>query len=91
MLGNFTVGVDGTQHFVQWQLPTLLSAGADRRVAPRGSAALAAAAPPAGVTAQAYPELFHEIFNEPDRAQVLARLKKWLNLLPPTNPVRSLS
>ena len=63
----------------QWRTPTLLLwAGADRCVAPRGSAALAAAAPPAVLSAQAYPELFHEIFNEPERAQVLARLTSWL-------------
>ena len=63
----------------QWRTPTLLLwAGADRCVAPRGSAALAAAAPPAVLSTQAYPELFHEIFNEPERAQVLARLTSWL-------------
>ena len=79
-------------HAPQWQLPTLLLwAGADRCVAPRGSAAFAAAAPPAVVASQAYPELFHEIFNEPERAQVLARLTQWLKLLPPTKPVRNLS
>ena len=78
-------------HAPQWQLPTLLLwAGADRCVAPRGSAAFAAAAPPAVAASQAYPELFHEIFNEPERAQVLARLTQWLKLLPPTKPVRSL-
>ena len=72
----------------QWRVPTLLLwAGADRCVAPRGSAAFAAAAPPAWVASQAYPELFHEIFNEPERAQVLSRLTQWLNLLPPT-PLR---
>jgi len=62
-----------------WQTPTLLMwAGADRCVAPHGSAALAAAAPPAVLSAQAYPGLFHEIFNEPESAQVLARLTTWL-------------
>ena len=63
----------------QWRTPTLLLwAGADRCVAPRGSAALAAAAPPAVLSTQEYPGLFHEIFNEPERAQVLARLTSWL-------------
>lgn len=62
-----------------WRTPTLLLwAGADRCVSPRGSAALAAAAPPAVLSAQAYPGLFHEIFNEPESAQVLARLTSWL-------------
>ena len=67
----------------RWRLPTLLMwAGADRCVAPVGSAAFAAAAPPTVLTAQAYPELFHEIFNEPERAQVLARLGHWLDRFP---------
>jgi len=71
----------------QWQTPTLLLwAGADRCVAPRGSAALAAAAPPAVLTAQAYPELFHEIFNEPEREQVLKRLNTWLQRFPLPRP-----
>ena len=58
-----------------WRTPTLLLwAGADRCVAPRGSAAFAAAAPRAVVEAQVFAPLFHEIFNEPERAEVLARL-----------------
>jgi len=62
-----------------WKLPTLLMwAGADRCVAPAGSAGFAAAAPPGVVTAQAFPGLFHEIFNEPEREQVIARLLAWL-------------
>jgi len=63
----------------RWTLPTLLLwAGADRAVAPAGSAAFAAAAPPAVVTAQVFPTLFHEIFNEPERAEVLDHLTRWL-------------
>jgi alpha-beta hydrolase superfamily lysophospholipase len=62
-----------------WRLPTLLLwAGADRCVAPAGSAAFAAAAPPAVVQAEAFAGLYHEIFNEPERAQVQARLARWL-------------
>jgi alpha-beta hydrolase superfamily lysophospholipase len=53
---------------------------------PAGSAAFAAAAPPAVLSAQAYPEMFHEIFNEPERAQVLARLNAWLDRFPPPTP-----
>ncbi len=63
----------------QWALPTLLLwAGADRCVRPEGSAAFAAAAPPAVLTAQAFPALFHEIFNEPEREQVFSHLHGWL-------------
>ncbi len=63
----------------RWQVPTMLMwAGADRCVAPAGSAAFAAAAPAACVQARPWPGLFHEIFNEPERTQVLAQLTDWL-------------
>jgi alpha-beta hydrolase superfamily lysophospholipase len=63
----------------QWRVPTLLLwAGADRCVAPRGSAAFAAAAPAPVLTAQEFPGLAHEIFNEPERDEVLAQLTRWL-------------
>ena len=62
-----------------WTVPTLLLyAGADRCVAPAGSAAFAAAAPKHAVTTQAFPALFHEIFNEPEQAEVLAALTRWV-------------
>jgi len=64
----------------RWKLPTLLMwAGADRCVAPAGSAAFAAAAPPGVVNAREWPGLFHEIFNEPERAEVTTRLLQWLS------------
>ncbi|MGE4051398.1 MAG: alpha/beta hydrolase, partial [Piscinibacter sp.] len=63
----------------RWRVPTLLMwAGADRCVAPRGSAAFAAAAPAAVLQAQAFEGLAHEIFNEPERAQVIERLGAWI-------------
>lgn len=63
----------------RWRVPTLLMwAGADRCVAPAGSAAFAAAAPPAVVQPHRFDGLAHEIFNEPERAAVLARLTRWL-------------
>ncbi len=62
-----------------WRVKTLLLyAGADRCVAPAGSAAFAAAAPPI-VTAREFPTLFHEIFNEPERATVFDALQTWLD------------
>jgi len=62
-----------------WTTPTLLMwAGADRCVAPAGSAAFAAAAPRAVVTAREWPGLYHEIFNEPEQEAVLAALADWL-------------
>ena len=63
----------------QWTLPTLLLyAGSDRCVAPAGSAAFAQAAPQAIVAAREFKPLFHEIFNEPEQAEVFAALAEWL-------------
>ena len=63
----------------RWRTPTLLLwGGADRCVAPRGSAAFAAAAPAQVLTARAFPTLFHEVFNEPERDAVRAELLAWL-------------
>jgi alpha-beta hydrolase superfamily lysophospholipase len=63
----------------RWKLPTLLMwAGADRCVAPAGSAAFAAAAPAAVLQHRCFDGLAHEIFNEPERAEVLAHLAGWL-------------
>ena len=67
------------QRAAAWRMPTLLLwAGADRCVAPAGSAAFASTAPAAVLTAQAFPGLYHELFNEPEREQVLGHLLRWL-------------
>ncbi len=67
----------------RWPLPTLLLyAGADRCVAPAGSAAFAAAVPAGQLTHQAFASMYHEIFNEPDSAPVFAALEAWLAALP---------
>lgn len=68
----------------QWNTPTLLLyAGADKLVNPAGSRAFAAAAAANGaarlVTAHCFDELYHELFNELDRAPVFASLKAWLD------------
>ncbi len=63
----------------RWRLRTLLMwAGADRCVAPRGSEAFAAAAPANVVATRPWPALFHELFNEPEKAEVLRVLTDWL-------------
>src|SRR5471032_995161 len=63
----------------RWTTPTLLMwAGADRCVAPRGSAAFAAGAPKNVVTQREWPGLFHEIFNEPEQDVVLTAMTDWL-------------
>jgi len=71
-----------------WRVPTLLMwAGADRCVAPAGSAAFAAATPTAVVAARCFDGLAHELFNEPEQAQVLAHLTGWLaRLSEPRSP-----
>jgi alpha-beta hydrolase superfamily lysophospholipase len=64
----------------RWRTPTLLMwAGADRCVAPRGSAQFAAAAPTAVVQSHRFDDLFHEILNEPERDLVLGHLVEWLD------------
>jgi len=72
----------------RWKTPTLLMwAGADRCVAPAGSAAFAAAAPRDVVAVREWPGLFHEIFNEPEQGQVLDALADWLQAhVPETIP-----
>ena len=73
------------QRAAQWNLPTLLLyAGADRCVAPRGSAEFATAAPAAILRSRRFDSLFHEIFNEPEQAQVLDELLAWLDHRYPT-------
>lgn len=63
----------------RWGLPTLLMfAGQDRCVRPAGSRAFAAAAPPSVVTQREFAPLFHEIFNEPEQAEVFAVMQAWL-------------
>jgi alpha-beta hydrolase superfamily lysophospholipase len=62
-----------------WRVPTLLMwAGADRCVAPSGSAAFAASAPRELVASRVFDGLYHEIFNEPERGEVVRTLLEWL-------------
>jgi alpha-beta hydrolase superfamily lysophospholipase len=80
-LARFIVeaGAQVRAHAAAWRTPTLLLwAGADRIVAPRGSAAFAAAAPADTLHAHCFADLAHEIFNEPERAEVVAELLRWL-------------
>jgi alpha-beta hydrolase superfamily lysophospholipase len=63
----------------RWRLPTLLLwAGSDRCVAPRGSRAFADAAPRELLEAHCFEPLYHELFNEPEKLQVLDVLVPWL-------------
>jgi len=76
-------GTDVLAAAPRWAVPTLLMwAGADRCVAPQGSARFAATTPARVLTAREWPGMAHEIFNEPEKAQVLAALTSWLGTVP---------
>lgn len=65
--------------FGELTLPTLIMHGTDDQLASvDGSRALERAAVNADVTAHYYDGLYHEIFNEPEREQVLADLVTWI-------------
>ena len=62
-----------------WPTPTLLVyAGTDKLVDPAASDAFAQRAPRDRVSAQRYEAMYHEVFNDPEREQVLATLTQWL-------------
>jgi alpha-beta hydrolase superfamily lysophospholipase len=63
----------------QWPVPTLLLyAGQDRLVNAQATADFVDAAPQAMVQASCFEAMYHEIFNDPYRAQVFTALKRWL-------------
>lgn len=57
----------------------LMQSGADRLVDPEGSRRWAAQAPDRWLEYVEWPEFFHEMFNEPQRAQVFERMATWLD------------
>ena len=66
----------------RWAVPTLLLfGGSDRCVEPEGSHRFARAAPNTALTSHCYPALFHEVFHEPEKAEVLSALAVWLDTL----------
>jgi alpha-beta hydrolase superfamily lysophospholipase len=66
----------------KWFTPTLLLyAGQDALVSPAGSRAFAAAAPAHSVQSRCFEPMYHEIFNDPDRAQVFEHMASWLKLM----------
>ena len=63
------------------RLPLLILHGTGDELAdPSGSRMLEARAGSSDVTARYYPGLYHEIFNEPERGEVLTDLKAWLDV-----------
>jgi alpha-beta hydrolase superfamily lysophospholipase len=68
------------RHAADWTVPTLLMyAGADSLVDPSGSRRFAAATPPEVLQAHCFEDLYHELFNEANRFEVLNHLRGWLN------------
>jgi alpha-beta hydrolase superfamily lysophospholipase len=66
----------------KWFTPTLLLyAGLDTLVSPEGSRMFAAAAPASSVQSHCFKRMYHEIFNDPDRAQVFEQMAAWLKRL----------
>ncbi len=60
-------------------LPLLIvQGGADRLVSPSGAQMLYERVGSPDKTLRVYPELYHEVFNEPERAQVLNDVAQWL-------------
>lgn len=55
----------------------LLHGGCDRMTSPEGSRLLAQQLGAADRTLRVYPQLYHEIFNEPERDQVIGDLLAW--------------
>ncbi len=68
------------QQAADWQTPALLIyAGQDRCVNPQGSDQFAKAAPPQWLQSHCYNVMYHEIFNDPEKQQVFARMVAWLD------------
>ncbi len=63
-----------------WQTPTLLLyAGQDQLVLPQASAEFARLAPSGVVQSHCFNVMYHEIFNDPEKASVIAKLLAWLD------------
>jgi alpha-beta hydrolase superfamily lysophospholipase len=75
-----TEGAKTVQEASAWNIPTLLLyAGQDQLVLPQASAAFAQAAPDDVVQAHCFNVMYHEIFNDPEKAMVIAKLQSWLD------------
>ena len=74
---------EGAQTVAQasaWTMPTLLLyAGQDQLVLPQASAEFARLAPADVLQSHCFNVMYHEIFNDPEKAMVLAKLLAWLD------------
>jgi len=63
-----------------WSMPTLLLyAGQDQLVLPQASAEFARLAPSEVLQSNCFNVMYHEIFNDPEKAMVLTKLLAWLD------------
>ena len=63
-----------------WSMPTLLLyAGQDQLVLPQASAEFVRLAPAQVVQSHCFNVMYHEIFNDPEKALVMAKLLAWLD------------
>lgn len=80
-----SLGIIGTARHVRVNLADLtaplliLHGGADRITDPLGSEVLFAGAASADKTLKIYPDLYHELVNEPERIMVLNDMVRWLD------------
>jgi alpha-beta hydrolase superfamily lysophospholipase len=74
---------EGAQTVAQastWSMPTLLMyAGQDQLVLPQASAEFARLAPSQVLESHCFNVMYHEIFNDPEKAMVFAKLLSWLD------------
>jgi alpha-beta hydrolase superfamily lysophospholipase len=74
---------EGAQTVAQasaWTMPTLLLyAGQDQLVLPQASSEFARLAPSDVLQSHCFNVMYHEIFNDPEKAMVLAKLLAWLD------------
>ena len=74
---------EGAQTVAQasvWTMPTLLLyAGQDQLVLPQASAEFTRLAPSDVLQSHCFNVMYHEIFNDPEKAMVLAKLLAWLD------------
>ena len=74
---------EGAQTVAQasaWTMPTLLLyAGQDQLVLPQASAEFTRLAPSYVLQSHCFNVMYHEIFNDPEKAMVLAKLLAWLD------------
>ena len=74
---------EGAQTVAQastWSMPTLLMyAGQDQLVLPQASAEFARLSPSQVLQSHCFNVMYHEIFNDPEKAMVFAKLLSWLD------------